>query len=142
MPGPPPPGPAPGSRWLPFAGVSALALAGFVLVAALDPNRAGHYPTCPFLLLTGWWCPGCGTLRAVHDLAHLDIGGALARNPLTVLLVPVLVLAWATWLLRLTGRDAPVVGRAPAPVVGVLVALVLSYGVLRNLPGWTWLSPL
>ena len=34
-------------------GVAALAAAAVGVVAAVDPNEAGHYPTCPFLSLTG-----------------------------------------------------------------------------------------
>jgi hypothetical protein len=37
------------SPWTVLAGVAAVA--GYV--AAIDPNRPGHYPTCPFLALTG-----------------------------------------------------------------------------------------
>ena len=41
----------------------------------------GHYPTCPFLAITGWYCPGCGSLRAVHDLLHGDLAGAVRPQP-------------------------------------------------------------
>ena len=51
-------------RWL---GGVAVALA---TLATVDPNQPGHYPTCPFLATTGFYCPGCGALRAVHDLLH------------------------------------------------------------------------
>ena len=43
---------------------------GVALVAAVDPHTSGRYPTCPFHAVTGLWCPGCGGLRAVHDLTH------------------------------------------------------------------------
>src|SRR6478752_6842274 len=83
-------------------GLCALAAVAAVgLVAVVDPNQPGHYPTCPFLALTGMYCPGCGSLRAVHDLAHGDISGALARNPLTVLVLGGLVVAYAAWARRL-----------------------------------------
>ncbi|HET7305262.1 MAG TPA: DUF2752 domain-containing protein [Segeticoccus sp.] len=116
------------------------ALGAVGYLAAIDPNETGHYPTCPFLFLTGLYCPGCGSLRAVHDLAHLDVAGALARNPLTVVAAAYLVLAWGLWLHRsVTGR--PRRWLAPAWVLWSLLGLVLGYWVLRNVPGWTWLSP-
>lgn len=137
-----PTGPArPAGERLAFAGVTAAGAIGVGLLATLDPNRPGHYPTCPFLFLTGLWCPGCGSLRVVHDLAHLDLLGALDRNPLTVLLVPVLAYAWVGWLLRLLGHRAPPVSRAPAAAVWGLLVVVVAFWVLRNVPGWTWLSP-
>ena len=61
----------------------AAALAYGVVVHLHDPTQPGNYPTCPFLWLTGWACPGCGTLRASHELTEGNVVGALAYNPLT-----------------------------------------------------------
>ena len=93
--------------------VGVLGAAAVAVVGAVDPNRPGHYLTCPFLALTGLACPGCGGLRATHDLVHLDVAGAWAMNPLWVVLAPVLVVVWAVWLSRAwTGRPGPL----PPPV--------------------------
>ena len=115
--------------------------AGLATVATVDPERPGHYPTCPFLALTGWWCPGCGSLRAVHALAHGDVATALDRNVLTVLAVPALVVAWFAWLRRaLTGR--PRSDRAAPPwLLWALLGLFVAFGVLRNTPAGSWLAP-
>jgi hypothetical protein len=131
-------------RWreaLPVTAVTTAALAAGTVLFAIDPNEPGHYPTCPFLATTGLYCPGCGAMRAVHDLLHGDLAGALARNPLTVIAVPYLVVAWFTWLRRSTGRPAPRSTTLPPWTIWTLLALVLAFGVLRNLPGWGWLSP-
>jgi len=121
-------------------GAAAVALVGVGYVGAVDPNLAGHYPTCPFLAITGWYCPGCGSLRAIHALAHGDLMTALARNPFAVVAGAYILVAWVLWLDRtVTGRPrrwlAP-----PWVLYGVLTA-ILMFWVLRNLPGWTWLSP-
>lgn len=115
-------------------------LAGATLFA-IDPNEPGHYPTCPFLATTGFYCPGCGALRATHDLLRGDLSGALARNPMTVLAAPYLAVAFVTWILRLSGRPAPRSTSLPPWTIWVLLGVVLAFGVLRNVPGWTWLSP-
>lgn len=120
------------------AAAAALVVTGYV--AAVDPNVAGHYPTCPFLALTGWYCPGCGALRAVHALAHGDLMTALARNPFTVVAVGYAVVAWVLWLDR-TARGRPRRWLAPPWVLYGVLAAILIFWVLRNLPGWTWLSP-
>lgn len=109
-------------------------------VAVVDPNQAGHYPTCPFLAVTGYYCPGCGSLRAVHDLAHADLGGALARNPLTVIATAGFLVAYVLWVRRLW-RGAPRTWAAPPWLLYAGLAAVLAFWVLRNVPGWTWLSP-
>jgi hypothetical protein len=121
-------------------GVGAAALVGAGYVAAVDPSSAGHYPTCPFLAITGWYCPGCGALRAVHALAQGDLMTALARNPFAVVALAYVVIAWVLWLQR-TATERPVRWLAPAWVLYGVLAAILVFGVLRNLPGWTWLSP-
>ena len=120
---------------------TAAGLAAGAALFAVDPNEPGHYPTCPFLATTGWYCPGCGALRGIHDLLHGDIAGALARNPMTVIAVPYLILAWFTWVLRTTGRPAPRSTSLPPWTIWLLLGAVVTFGVLRNLPGWDWLSP-
>ena len=86
-------------------GVAAATLVCTGYVATVDPNVAGHYPACPFLAITGWYCPGCGALRAVHALAHGDLVTALARNPFAVVALGYVVVAWVLWLER-TARGA------------------------------------
>lgn len=116
------------------------AVAGAAYVHAVDPGVAGHYPGCPFLMLTGWYCPGCGSLRALHALTSGDVSTALARNPLTVLVVALVVAGWVGWLGRAyAGRPLTV---NPSPrLLWAGLGLVAAFWVLRNVPGWTWLSP-
>ena len=109
-------------------------------VGAVDPNEGGHYPTCPFLFVTGWYCPGCGSLRAVHALANGDGATAFARNPLLVLSVGVLAVIWLRWLGRSwagSTRGTVVSGGGVWGFLGV----VCTFWVLRNLPGFAWLAP-
>lgn len=125
---------------LPVLGVGAAALIGAGLVTAVDPNEAGHYPACPFLAVTGWYCPGCGALRAAHALGHGDLATALARNPFAVVAFAYVAVTWVLWLRRAaTGRRRRWL--APAWVLHGVLGVILAFWVLRNLPGWTWLSP-
>jgi len=122
-------------------GVAAVALIGAGYVANVDPNVAGHYPTCPFLAVTGWYCPGCGSLRAIHALGHGDVSTALARNPFAVVALLYIAVTWLFWLRRtVTGK--PLRSLAPPWVLYGVLGAILAFWVLRNLPGWTWLSPL
>ena len=132
------------ARWreaLSVAAVTGAAVVAGSTLFVIDPNEPGHYPTCPVLLTTGFYCPGCGALRAVHDLLHGDLMGAVARNPMAVLALPYLLLAWLAWILRIAGRPTPRSTSLPTWVLWVLLAAVVTFGVLRNVPGWTWLSP-
>lgn len=132
-----------GNRWhrvLPPAGVALATAAVVTTLGVVDPNAPGHYPPCPWLFLTGTYCPGCGTLRAVHALAHGDVATALARNPIAVIASVWLAGWFLVWTHRQwTGRQRTTM--APAWVLYTLLGVVLAYWVLRNVPGWTWLSP-
>ena len=129
-------------RMRPALLVAAAAVLAAGYVAAVDPEQPGHYPTCPVLAVTGWACPGCGSLRAVHALAHADPVTALQRNPLTVLLIGVLVLLWFRWVLRLArGGQVRRSRDVPTRLLVSVVVLVAGFGVLRNLPGVGWLGP-
>lgn len=127
--------------WTAPAAASAATVVALTVLHRVDPHEPGHYPGCPFLATTGLYCPGCGSLRATHDLLHGDVAGALARNPAALLVLPYLALALVTWLLRSTGRPVPRSTSLPPWLLWTLLGAVLAYGVLRNVPGWTWLSP-
>ncbi|MFD0532703.1 DUF2752 domain-containing protein [Actinomadura luteofluorescens] len=71
-----------------------------------DPNEPGHYPGCPFLALTGYYCPGCGMTRLVYALAHGHVGTAFGLNPLLFVLLPVFGYLYARWTLR-TAQGLP-----------------------------------
>lgn len=103
-------------------------------------------PLCPFLRLTGQYCPGCGSTRAAWHLLHGEVADAVRHN---ALVLPVLVLLITSWLhvvapARMTW--VPRWARQPAhlPRTGILgiAALFVGFGVLRNLPGLdAWLAP-
>lgn len=122
-------------------GVAAITLAAFAFVRAVDPNQPGHYPTCPFLFLTGLYCPGCGTLRAMHALGHADVVAAIGLNPLAVATLPFLVFWWARWTLR-SWQGRPVRTSLAHPAyLWVFLAAVIVYWVVRNLPFGRFLAP-
>ena len=127
----------------PFA-VAAEAVAAAGYLAYVDPNQPGHYPTCPFLLLTGRFCPGCGGLRALHDLLHGQVIAALSANLVIVLMVPVVVLLWVRWVFTrsaLIGAESRWGRSIPASALWSLLVVVLLFWVLRNLSVTAGLAP-
>ncbi|MFC0597059.1 DUF2752 domain-containing protein [Streptomyces palmae] len=139
---PPPSGAtAAGRRLAAPLGVLAAVLAAFAAVAAVDPNRPGHYPVCPLLRHTGILCPGCGGLRGAHALAHGHPLTALGANALAFAGYLAFAAFWTVWLLRsATGRPAPA-PRLTAARGWALAALVLVFTVVRNLPAGRALAP-
>jgi Protein of unknown function (DUF2752) len=119
---------------------AALVALGVALVAVVDPHTAGRYPTCPFHAVTGLWCPGCGGLRAVHDLTHGHLVVALHENALVVLLAPSLVV-W--WLIARSRRSdgRPVTLTLSARGALVVAALLAVFALVRNLALGAALAP-
>src|SRR4030095_2188 len=76
----------------------ALLLAGSAYLFVFEPGKSGFFPPCPFRLLTGFTCPGCGTTRALHQILHGHFAAAFMLNPLLLLAIPFLLFA----LLRYT----------------------------------------
>ena len=115
-----------------------------VLTLALrlrDPHVQGSWGGCPWSLLTGQYCPGCGALRAVNELTHGDLLAALSSNLLFVLLVPVLVLGWLRWASS-AWTDVPVPSsRHPRIWIVLLTVVMLVFVVLRTLPVGAGLAP-
>ena len=119
--------------------VGAAAAAGTLLVTIGDPNTT-HVPLCPFKAFTGWDCALCGSLRATHSITHGDLGGALDHNIVFTLLVPFLVVGWAIWLARSLGHDVGPHVRLPRWALLTLLGLAFAFGVIRNLPAFSYLA--
>jgi hypothetical protein len=124
----------------PLAALAAVAVPT-VYVAGVDPNQPGHYPTCPFLQATGWWCPGCGGLRAVHALAHGQLTTAGHDNVLVLALAVLAGMYWVLWLwAALTNTPAPGL-RISRRQAAVLVLVLALFTVFRNLPAGAGFAP-
>jgi hypothetical protein len=100
---------------------------------AFDPVRVNVLPVCPFHQLTGLWCPGCGTTRALHQLLHGNIAGAFRFNALSMAVLPV-----AGYLM--VRGDASTLKPG---WIWLLLAVIVAFGVLRNIPVYpfTLLAP-
>ncbi|MFO7243402.1 MAG: DUF2752 domain-containing protein [Actinomycetes bacterium] len=124
------------ARLLNLAGplaTAAVAAAGTAYIVAKNPHIPGATYVCPFYALTGMYCPGCGGTRAVYDLAHGDVLGALSMNPLFTLSVPLIAVLWVRWLLRGQGvqlREWPF----HTWLAFVIPTVIVGFAVLRNIP--------
>jgi hypothetical protein len=96
-----------------------------VLLYFIDPATSRGYPTCPLHALTGLYCPGCGSLRATHQLLHGNLTAGLRFNPLMVISLPVLGIL--VTVRRLAYRPL---------MAWSAMTILLAYGILRNIPVW------
>ncbi len=113
--------------------IGAILCAGALVLVyfTFDPSEGKLFPKCPFLLLTGYQCPGCGSQRAIHCLLHGDIIGAWRYNAFLVLCLPIIATMLLGWLLR---KKKPVFYNAVTGnvMVFVLTTLIVAWWILRN----------
>jgi hypothetical protein len=118
--------------------------AGAFVVQHFNPVTAGFFPKCPFFLLTGHYCPGCGTTRGFHALFNGDIATAAHDNLLMMVMLP--FLAWlfvSYFLVAVRGRALPRVF-VPAPLIWTMAIFIAAFWILRNIPAYPFnlLAPL
>lgn len=122
-------------------------LAGIVVALSValhfrDPHESGSWGFCPWLVLTGTYCPGCGGLRAVNDLTRGDLRAAASSNLVFVSVIPLVAWLWVRSVSqRWRGVREPLPRGAVAVTATVGVALVVVFWVARNLPSGAWLAP-
>ncbi len=128
--------------------VSAVLIGATVVVVAAalfayDPAKSGILPGCLFHSLTGLYCPGCGSCRALHQLMNGHFGAALGLNPLMILSLPFLGIYFFLYA-RAAFQKKPWLGVPMKPLwIRAILCLVVAYGVLRNIPlePFSWLAP-
>jgi Protein of unknown function (DUF2752) len=119
--------------WL---GLAAVALFLF----AFNPSNFAFFPRCPFLMLTGLQCPGCGSTRAFYQLLHLHPVAAFELNPLMVLTLPFIVYGFLGFTRSaLTGRPQRHLFIPPIYLWAWLVLLIFFW-IFRNTPWYPFVS--
>ena len=101
----------------------------------LDPSVVPIFPRCPFRLLTGYLCPGCGSQRAIHHLLNLDLLRAWRMNPLLVIALPYLALVL---LLQPLAHSFPRCARLRDQLLGyrasvMILVVILLFWIGRNI---------
>ena len=127
-------------QWLGVVGACACASVPLYLA---DPAKAGFFPRCPIYTATGFYCPGCGTTRALHQMMHGNVGAAVRLNPLAFVLLPVLGYSFLSFTLEtFRGRALPRLFRSRRST-WLLIMGVIAFTILRNVPTYpfTLLAP-
>ena len=119
---------------LKFSLVLGLIIVSSVFLYLFNPEISIFYAPCPFKTLTGLYCPGCGSLRALHQLLHGNLLSALRLNPLMVLSLPILGYSFFSNLtLLIRGRPFPRI-LVPAIWIWLLLIIILLFWIFRNIP--------
>ncbi|MBT8254618.1 MAG: DUF2752 domain-containing protein [Bacteroidia bacterium] len=114
-----------------LAGISVLA--ALLLYLTIDPSKSALFPKCPFLMFTGFYCPGCGSQRAIHHLLNGEIISGLQYNLLIVLLIAVLSYIFIRQGMQLVFKfQSKNILHYPVITQSVLIVVILFW-ILRNI---------
>lgn len=103
-----------------------------VIYREVDPTSTDLFPKCLFLDLTGLFCPGCGSQRAVHALLNGEFALAMGFNAMLVVAAPAACIGWILPRLELFSGN----GSRYRPVVlhRAIPFLVIGFWIVRNIP--------
>ncbi len=135
--------PAP-TRWRAIAVPAAVAGAGVLAVVAVhlrDPHVEGSWGICPVYALTGVYCPGCGGMRAVHNLTEGQVLDSLHSNLIALPLLMLFAVWVGDWAIRAwRGKPMRHFG-INALTMWSIFGFLAVFTVLRNTPWGSWLTP-
>ena len=117
-----------------------LLLAGAAYLFVFEPGKSGFFPVCPFRMLTGFTCPGCGTTRAMHEILHGHFAAAFMLNPLLLLALPFLLFALLRYSVIVMRGGVPRPNALPAPVIYGLFVIIVSFWIFRNTPFYPFVA--
>jgi hypothetical protein len=121
-------------KYLRFLSISVAIIVATVVLYCFDPATAEIYPSSPFRALTGLFCPGCGTLRGLHQLLKGNFWTAFDFNPLAILSLPFLIYSYVRYAIKtLFGRSLPTFF-IPSKWIWLLLKAIVVYWLLRNIP--------
>ena len=120
--------------------LAATAMGAGAMVFLFNPATHQFYPVCLFHALTGLNCPGCGMTRALYALLHGNLRVALKDNALFILTLGALAV-WAAQFVVRKIRHQPTTFNVPPKYLWLSLVIALVFAVVRNLPGFDWLSP-
>ena len=95
---------------------------------------------CPVNKLTGLACPGCGVTHFFVHILHFEFAEAFRENLAISVLIPVWAVTAAAVGIK-NGFSGFYQNRFVKSLAWVSVALLIIFGVVRNLPGCEFLLP-
>ncbi|MDR3183760.1 MAG: DUF2752 domain-containing protein [Planctomycetaceae bacterium] len=110
-----------------------LAITAMTVLSSGHPSEYAWMPKCPFHLLTGLYCPGCGSTRAVHYLLQGQITTAFRYQPILLSMLPLFVLLTGKWLYEVY-QNKPVILPLELPLYRLILITVCLFFLLRNIP--------
>ena len=100
-----------------------------------NPSTSNFFPKCPFHTITGFYCPGCGSQRAIHDMMHLNIFEAINHNALMFFTFTFGIGLYLYSKKKFSG----LIYHPKSPFI--IFGEIFLFGVLRNIDVFHFLAP-
>ncbi len=120
--------------------------AAILIIAAgllyLILNRVtGFAIPCLFYTTTGFCCPGCGVSRMLINIAKLDFVAAFNCNELLFVTSPLIIYLVVKMSVGYIKNGSVKLGKVDNVIVYVLIAASVIFGIVRNIPAFSYLRP-
>src|SRR6185312_6786981 len=109
-----------------------ISAAAMAVLYFFSPSQYHFYPRCPIYTYTHLLCPGCGGTRAMYELLHFHLRGALHYNALLTVLAPLggLWFAFSWW--RAVRDNVTLRLQSPRFAIATVILLTVLFTVARN----------
>ena len=120
-------------RFLVVLVLAVLAGIGAVFLYFHNPSEGRGLIPCPIYAVTGYYCTGCGTTRALYSILHMDFIQAFRFNAALCLLLPFLIgYAVVCCIQFIRYGWIPFNRKLPSRYLVWLAAALIAFGVIRN----------
>ncbi len=110
---------------------------------SFEPGKLFISFNCPLFAMTGLYCPGCGSQRAIHSLLHLRFAEVLKQN---ILILPTILFVVYHLTFRFFNRKFG--WRLPDILYNkktpwIILVIIIVFWIIRNIPvePFKWLAP-
>lgn len=96
-----------------------------------NPAEISFLPICPFKQITGYYCPGCGGQRALHQILHGNLVEAFQDNFLIFIFLPFLFFKIIDKFNNTTFSTFYLLEKNG---IWIFLGFILCFTIARNLP--------
>lgn len=120
--------------------------AAIIIIAAgllyyLINQLTGFAIPCPLNFVTGLHCPGCGISRMFIALLKLDFVSAFRANSAILLALPLAIILAVSMTINYIKKGTAVTSKWQNALIIFLIVYLITFGVLRNIPYFSFLAP-
>ena len=102
-----------------------------------DAHHWLFFPRCPFFMITGLWCPGCGCQRSFSALLHGDFSQAVRFNALLMASLPFLLYLTAVSVMNVFGAKMVIQKNLCSPwSIKIIFIIIVVFAIVRNIAVW------